>query len=199
MKAKSIVSAVVLMLVSVFTYANNPTDSKLEVVSQQSKNILKVIYQGASEGKAVLKVYNQAGEVVFSDNIFSEKGFIRPLNFAGMESGLYKIEVRTSQGVTEKTVSYELPTTGEVTISGNEGSVNAVHVSKLKEENKYLVSIANKGVSDVTVKVYDGNKELVYKKKVSINGNYGAVYTIKNVLGTPSFQIVDANGNTTTK
>lgn len=200
MKSRAMVVASMLMLVSVFTFANKSTDSQLEVVAQQSKSILKVIYQGASNGKAVLKVYNQAGEVVFMDRIFTEKGFIRPLNFTGMEKGTYKIEVSTSQGTSVKSVEYGATEETKAVVTGNEvASIKSVHIAKLATEGKYLISIANQGENKVTVRVYDGNKTLLSNKKVNIHGNYGVVYNLKDVAGTPSIEVIDQAGNITVK
>lgn len=200
MKSRAIVAVSMLMLVSVFTYAINPTDSQLEVVAQQSKSILKVIYQGASNGKAVLKVYNQYGEVVFVDRIFAEKGFIRPLNFTGMEKGVYKIEVITNQGTSEKSVEYGATAETKEVVTGNESAaIKAVHIAKLTAEGKYLISISNQGANKVTVRVYDGNKALLSNKKITFNGSYGVVYNLKDVVGTPSFEVIDEAGNTTVK
>ncbi len=200
MKSRAMLVASMLMLVSVFTFANKSNDSQLEVVAQQSKSILKVIYQGTSNGKAVLKVYNQAGEVVFMDRIFTEKGFIRPLNFAGMEKGTYKIEVSTSQGTSVKSVEYGASEETKAVVSANETSaIKAVHIAKLNAEGKYLIAISNQGENNVTVRVYDGNKNIVSNKRISINGNYGVVYNLKNVVGTPSIEVTDKAGNTTVK
>ncbi len=199
MKSRAIVAASMLMLVSVFAYAINPTESQLEVVTQQSKSILKVIYQGVSSGKSVLTVYNQSGEIVFVDKIYSEKGFIRPLNFTGMEKGVYKIEVSTSQGVIVKSVEYGAAPESKLVVAANEGSIKAVHIAKLTADNKYLVSVSNQGASKITVRVYDGNKELVYNRKVTIRGDYGVVYNLKEVVGTPSFEVIDEAGKVTVK
>lgn len=200
MKSRAMVVASMLMLVSVFTFANKSTDSQLEVVAQQSKSILKVIYQGASNGKALLKVYNQSGEVVFVDRIFTEKGFIRPLNFTGMEKGTYKIEVSTSQGTSVKSVEYGATEETKAVVTANEtSSIKAVHIAKLTTEGKYLISISNQGENKVTVRVYDGNKTLLSNKKMTINGNYGVVYNLKDVAGTPSIEVIDQAGNITVK
>ncbi|NOS93944.1 MAG: hypothetical protein HOP30_18660 [Cyclobacteriaceae bacterium] len=200
MKSRAMVVASMLMLVSVFTFANKSNDSQLEVVAQQSKSILKVIYQGTSNGKAVLKVYNQAGEVVFMDRVFTEKGFIRPLNFTGMEKGTYKIEVSTSQGTSVKSVEYGATEETKAVVTTSEAStVKAVHIAKLNAEGKYLIAISNQGENNVTVRIYDGNKNIVSNKRISINGNYGVVYNLKDVVGTPSIEVTDKAGNTTTK
>lgn len=200
MKSRAIVVASMLMLVSVFAFANKSNNSRLEVVTQQSKSILKVIYQGASHGRAVLKVYNQAGEIVFMDRIFTEKGFIRPLNFSGMEQGTYKIEVSTSEGTSMKSVEYGVIEETNKVITASEGTaIRAVHITKLDAEGKYLIAISNQGKSNVMVRVFDGNKNLISNKRISINGDYGVVYSLKDVVGIPSIEVTDKNGKTTVK
>jgi hypothetical protein len=190
MKMKSIVLSVMMVLVSVFAFAIDPSNSQLVVLNTNTTGIFKVIYQQPGQNSVAFKVYNQQGEIVFADYIRSSNGFIRPLNFLGMESGAYKVELKSGNQVTEQMITYSTASTEEKVI---DGTVKSIHVSKLAGDNKYLLAISNEGTNRVNVKIYDGAKELVYNTSMKIAGNVGVIYSLKQLVGTPTFEVSDKN------
>ena len=192
MKTRQIVITAMMVLTSVLSYAINPTDSRLVVVNPKTSNVFKVIYKSAGQNSVALKVYNKQGEVVFSDNIYSSNGFIRPLNFEGMESGEYKVELKAGSTVSEQSFTYAPAV--ELTSASSTGTIKAIHVSRLSADNKYLVAFSNTGDSRVNVKIYDGAKELVLNTSMNISGDKGIVYSLKDVVGVPSFEVTGNKG-----
>jgi hypothetical protein len=190
MKTKSIVLSVMMVLVSVFTYAIDPSNSQLVVLNTNTTGVFKVIYHQPGQNSVAFKVYNQQGEIVFADYIRSSNGFIRPLNFLGMESGAYKVELKSGNQVIEQMITYSTPSAEEKVI---DGTVKSIHVSKLAGDNKYLLAISNEGTNRVHVKIYDGAKELVYNTSMKIAGNVGVIYSLKQLVGTPTFEVSDKN------
>jgi len=190
MKTKSIMLSVMMVLVSVFTFAIDPSNSQLVVLNTNTTGVFKVIYHQPGQNSVAFKVYNQQGEIVFADYIRSSNGFIRPLNFLGMESGAYKVELKSGNQVTEQIITYSTPSTEEKVI---DGTVKSIHVSKLAGDNKYLLAISNEGTNRVHVKIYDGAKELVYNTSMKIAGNVGVIYSLKQLVGTPTFEVSDKN------
>ena len=190
MKTKSIVLSVMMVLVSVFTFASDPSNSQLVVLNTNTAGVFKVIYHQPGENSIAFKVYNQQGEIVFADYIRSSNGFIRPLNFLGMESGAYKVELKSGNQVTEQMITYSTASTEENVI---DGIVKSIHVSKLAGENKYLLAISNQGTNRVNVRILNGNKEMVYNRNMNINGDLGVVYSLKQLVGTPTFEVSDKN------
>jgi hypothetical protein len=196
MKTKSIVFAVVMVLASVLAYAIDPSNSQLVVINTNATGVFKVIYRQAGQNNIAFRVYNQQGEVVFADYVRSSNGFIRPLNFLGMESGTYKVELKSGSQVTEQVITYS---TTSVSIDENleKGAVKSVHLSKLVGENKYLLAISNQGTNRVTVRIYNGDKQLLYNRSMNISGDLGVVYSLKQLVGTPTFEVSDKSGLTT--
>ena len=190
MKTKSIVLSVMMVLVSVFAFAIDPINSQLVVLNTSTTGVFKVIYHQPGQNNVAFKVYNEQGEIVFADYIRSSNGFIRPLNFLGMESGAYKVELKSGNQVTEQMITYSTPSTEEKVI---DGTVKSIHVSKLAGDNKYLLAISNEGTNRVHVKIYDGAKELVYNTSMKIAGNVGVIYSLKQLVGTPTFEVSDKN------
>ncbi len=193
MKTKSVVLAGMMVLASIFSFAIEPSNSQLVIVNQKETGMFKVIYQGTSEQNVVMKIYNQSGEVVFTETIKSVTGFIRPVNFTGMDAGEYSIEIADENGKQLQKIAYK--TTSKIK-SVHVSKVKSVHVSKVNEEGKYLLAVANSGTEQINVRIYDGDNNLVHNENMTINGNFGLVYNLKQVAGVPTFEITDNIGNT---
>ena len=185
MKTKNVVlSVLVTMFVSVLAMANEPGNPKVAVVSQKS-GVFKVIYEGGKPGKVSMKIFNAKGKEVFAEVLRGTNGFMLPVNFEGMEPGEYIIEIADESGKQIQKVNYR-----------NETSVKSIHVSKIAEEGKYLLAIANNGSEQINVRIYDGANNLVHDENMTITGNFGLVYNLKQVSGTPTFEVTDKTGNT---
>ncbi len=106
MKTKNVVlSVLVTMFVSVLALANEPGNPKVVVVSQKS-GVFKVIYEGGKVGKVSMRIFNANGQEVFAEVLSGTNGFMRPVNFTGMERGVYTIEVANQNGKQIQKVSY---------------------------------------------------------------------------------------------
>lgn len=182
MKTKSILIAALAMVASV-AFATEPT-SKVVVINQKQAGTYKVIYEGAQQGKVKMNIRNSSGETVFTETINGLNGFIRPVNFSGLEFGEYTIEIADAAGKQTQTVNYQ----NTAVVAKN------VHVAKIGAEAKYLLAVANPGSEQINVKIFDGENNLVHNETVTVNGSLGLVYNLKEVAGTPTFQVSDNSG-----
>jgi len=183
MKTKSVLMiALVAMSVSVFA-ANEPVSSRIAVLSQES-GIFKVIYESAKAGKVTLTITDKDGNVVYKEGIRTVNGFIRPVNFKGMDLGVYTITIADELGEQIQTVNYQ-----------SESGVKHAHVARIAEEGKYLLAVASEGAGQVNVKIFDGENNLVHNENLTVKGNFGLVYNLKQVVGTPTFEVTDKTGN----
>jgi hypothetical protein len=190
MKTKNTVLTLAAIILSVFTLSANPV-SKIAVIGQQKTATFKVIYEGATASKVTLKVYDTNNKEVFSEIINGLSKFMRPLNFDGMEPGIYTIEITDESGKQIQQVNYQPSVVSSE--AKNETSIKALHVSKL-QNGKYLVSVANEGTEKINIRIYDNNENLVYNEVHTINGGLGVIYNLKNVTGSPVFMITDNAG-----
>lgn len=188
MKTKNTVLALVAVFASALTFATNP--SKMAVIGQENSGTFKVIYQGETAGKVTLKVYNSNNEEIFAETINGLNGFIRPLNFEGLKSGVYTIEINDANGKQVQKVSFSA---NDHKIAAKETSITGVHVSRLRD-GKYLVSVANQGAEKINIRIFDINNNLVYDEYHTATNGLGLVYNLKEVAGTPVFMITDAAG-----
>jgi len=183
MKTKSVLLiALVAMSVSVLA-ANGPVNSRIAVLSQES-GIFKVIYESTKAGKVTLTITDKDGNVVYKEGIRTVNGFIRPVNFNGMDLGVYTIAIADEHGEQIQTVNYQ-----------TNGGVKHAHVARIAEEGKYLLAVASEGAGQINVKIFDGENNLVHNQNLTVKGDFGLVYNLKQVEGTPSFEVTDNVGN----
>src|SRR6266566_7253339 len=115
---------------------------------------------------------------------------MRPLNFKGLEQGEYTIEITDENGTQTQKVNYvTVSKSVQNAAAKSETSEKAVHISKLAEEGKYLMSAVSQGNGKINVLIYDGNGDLVFNENRAINGSLGVVYNLKQVEGQPTFQV----------
>lgn len=171
MKTKSIILAALLSISTFAIAADGPKVAGLAIVPVKGSGTYKVIYRGETSGRVKLNVYNYKSEVVFSETIDANDGFIRPLNFAGLEAGVYTVELIDSKGRRTERINYK----------GAEASVKAVHIGKIaKEEGKYIVAIAS-AVGPVTITIYDVDMNVLHTEVKEVINGYAQIYVVKNV------------------
>lgn len=179
MKIKAIL-VVAIALVSSVAFADEPGNAKLVVLSQKEAGVFKVIYENAKSSRVKMTIFNSKGQEVYTETIKTTDGFIVPVNFQGMGYGEYSIEVQDETGKQSQRVVY------------NGGRAQRIHVAKLSDSSKYLLSVSNTG--NVNVRIIDGSNNIVHEQTLNVNGNYGLVYNLKTIEGTPTFEITDASG-----
>lgn len=184
MKTKSIVFALVMEFVSVAAVAADPVSPKMVVLNQKDNGIFKVIYAGTATGKISLNIYDEANTLVFNETINGVDGFICPVNFSAMKAGVYTIEVADASGKQVQKIDYV-----------KENPVNSIHLKKIEGESKYLLAVANTN-EVINVRIFDGSNNLVHNQDVTVAGNFGMIYNLKNVMGSPTFEVTNQAGAT---
>ncbi len=184
MKTKSIVFALVMGFVSVAAVAADPVSPKMVVLNQKDNGIFKVIYAGTATGKISLNIYDEANTLVFNETINGVDGFICPVNFSAMKTGVYTIEVADASGKQVQKIDYV-----------KENPVNSIHLKKIEGESKYLLAVANTN-EVINVRIFDGSNNLVHNQDVTVAGNFGMIYNLKNVMGSPTFEVTNQAGAT---
>jgi hypothetical protein len=187
MKTKSILLAAffVMSLVVAAIGKDEPTKAGLAVVSIKGADVFKVIYKGEAPSKVKLNLYNAESSVVYSETIESTEGFILPMNFKGLASGEYTLEVIDAAGKRSEKISYGV-------IASNDN----IRVAKITETaGKFLVAIQNPASEQVSVKIFDSANNLVHSEVKQVSGNFAQIYNVKNLRGSFTFEVSDASGN----
>jgi hypothetical protein len=185
MKTNSLYIAAFIVLASVVSAVgkDEPRNAGLAVVPVKGSEVFKVIYKAESATKVKLNVYNSASQVVFSETVNSNGGFIRPLNFSGLTFGEYTIELTDASGKKSEKVNYQ-PVKPE----------SKAHVSKLSESGKYLLSVAQNHGEAVTVRIFDQANNLIFTETRSEAGDFAKIYSFKNVVGSVTFEVSNSAG-----
>ena len=193
MKTKSLFIAALVMVSSVISaVGKDETTSKsgLAIVPVKGSETFKVIYKGETAGRVKMNLYNSSNVLVFAQSISSIEGFILPLNFRGLTFGEYTLEVIDANGKRTEKIQY---------VDGNaevkaETSKSIIRVSRLGNEGKFLLAIANPSSPTLNVKIYDGNDQLIHAETKEIKGDFAQVYKVTNTKEVV-FKVTDNAGN----
>lgn len=185
MKTKSLYFAALFVIGAAVTAVGKeePSNTGLAVVAVKGSEVVKVIYKAEAAGKVKLSVYDASSKVVFTETRNSNEGFILPLNFSGLQSGQYTVELVDAAGTKSEKINYQ-PV-----------AVKSVHVSRVASEGKFVLSVTS-GNSTVGVKIYDAHNNLVHDSSKEVSGSYAQLFSIKNFTGA-TFEITNG-GETST-
>ena len=185
MKLKSLFLAALLVVSSAVSFAgkDEPRKTGLAVVPVKGSEIFKVVYKGENAGRVKLTIYNNAGATVYSEIINGLDGFIYPINFKGLTSGEYTIEIQDASGKKVEKVVYQAFK-----------RANNFHVSRLSEDGKFLVTVANKENNVINIRILDRQNNVIHSESKEINGDFAQVYKIAQAGGY-TFEFSDKSGN----
>jgi len=195
MKAKTILAASFVLISSVI-FANGSDDNKLAVVRGQEAGTFKVIFKGEDQASATVNVLDSEGNLVYTKDINSANGFLLPMNFTGLKSGEYTIEVQNGSNTWTKSIYYSRNEKSSTKVEKN-STIQYVHVSKMKNDGKYLLSVMKTGNEVITINVFNANDDLVHSESRKTDGNLSVIYDVKDFSGASKFQITDEAGYST--
>ena len=186
MNTKSFYLAALIVMAGAVTAVgkDEPSNAGLAVVPVKGSEVFRVIYKGESASKVKLNLYNSSSQVIFSETVNSPGGFIRPLNFSGLQFGEYTIELIDASGKKSEKVNYQ-PVK----------SSSQVHVSKLAAgDGKFLLSVAQHDGEPITVKIFDGANHLIFSDTRTDASDFAKLYNVKNVDGSVTFEVSNSTG-----
>jgi hypothetical protein len=144
--------------------------SSVAVTNVAGSTLYKVYYKSERPGKVKVSIIDEKGFTIYEETMTKMDGFLRPYNFDGLPEGEYTVNVEDENGKTVEKVNYK---SGRVE--------KLIHVQKLHEENKYLLSIVSPKPEDVFIYIFDESNNLVYNEIQSIKGEFGQVYNLKDM------------------
>ena len=158
---------------------------EMTIVAGKGSEVFKVIYKGGTSRKVKLNVINSRGRTIHSTSLAGKDGFICPLNFKGLPSGNYTIELIDGQGSHQQEVNY-------VPVHDRK----SIHVSKLlNEKDKFLFTVANAQSETISIKIYDRHQSLLHSESKNLKGDFAQVFRIVHNLDHYTFKISDGAGN----
>ena len=189
MKTKSLyLAALMVIAVAATAVGKDEPRQGLAVIPVKGSEVFKVIYKGESSSKVKLNVYNSASEIVFSETMNGVDGFIRPLNFTGLQFGEYTIELTDASGKKVEKINYQPAR-----------SASSVHISRVANvEGQFLLSVAKKTSENITVRIYDESNNLIHIQSKAVAGDFAQLFTLKDISGGVTFEVFDDAGSVKT-
>jgi hypothetical protein len=187
MKTKSLFLAALVTLGVVVSAIgkDEPRTTGLAVVPVKGSQVYKVIYRSESQSKVRMNIYGPQSQLIFTEYFTGMDGFIRPVNFSGLEAGEYTIEMVDATGKKVEKVNYQ-------PYKSNHKSIHIASIAK--EEKKYLVSVSDAGEETIIVRIYDSLNNVIHSEVRDVKGNFAQVYVVK-AGGAVTIEVTDEAGN----
>lgn len=164
---------------------DKPEEASAMAVTK-SGSLVKLFYKGAKDCNVKVTITNSENQVVFEELIRHVDGFMRPYNFSKLPEGDYTIKLVDHLGNKIEKISYR---NGKI-----ERLANLIRISG--GEDRYLLTISNKGKDKFGVNIYDDKGDLLYTHSEEADGDFAKVYDLSKVSEKFSFVITDKSGST---
>jgi hypothetical protein len=164
---------------------DKPKSSPVGMAVVKSETGFKLFYKGNKTGDVTVKIYDQKGVQVFSETLKNLDNFMRPYNLNTLTEGEYTVELSNNEGKSTEKIAY---TRGK--------SDRIMNLVRVKNSDKYLLRIPNKGIETLDIKVYDAFETLVYQSSENISGDFAKLYNLERIGTNFRFEITDGSGVT---
>ena len=183
MKLKLIAIAALCMIASAVNAAPVQAPSfTIARTGDASRSIFLVTYKGDKTSTITLVIQDDKGKEVLTKSIKATKDFSVPVNFSSVDEGTYTVMIDNGSEKLTKTLNYT-----------NEKAPTYSHVVNLGG-NHYLFTSSYAGPEKITLRIYDGSETLVYQKEQVIKGDFALLLNLKDVTGTPVFEVTENSG-----
>jgi flagellar hook assembly protein FlgD len=188
---KLMISAALLTVLGANVWAN-PGDEvkgavKASVTTATKNGVYNLVYKGT--GTVKVTITNAAGEIVMTDQINAEGGFLRPYNFTTQPAGTYTLTVLDRNG------KASLP----LVHGGAAGQFRPNVQIKPVQDKKFELTLIGSSAQAVAVNIYDDASNLVYTDQIAQQGSFSRVYDLTKIqTGVFTFEVV-SQGNVITK
>lgn len=165
----------IIMVLAVVCGVSSSALSESRVAVIRHGEVFKVIYKGSDLADVKVTISNAQGEKVFSEELISVHGFIRPYNFAELPKGDYMICITDVDGKKSEKICFD----EQAPKNKTEWSA---HIGKVgNDHNKVMVAVPKQHAKDFSVHVYDRNDQLIYTENQKLEGEYARVFNLKNL------------------
>lgn len=176
-----------LTLLSSVVFAGGIEDPKasssMAMMKKDNKHV-QVFYKGSKATKVQISIYDTDNKLKFSEVVRNADGFSRPYDLSKLAAGEYRIEMNDGINTIVERVD-----TKEVKSSF------VSQVIKLQgKENKYLVTVADKNASSLTIRIENAESKLLFEHTDVIDKQYAKVFALPSACEDCSFIIKSNKG-----
>src|SRR5260221_461244 len=162
--------SVLLMLAAVGCGVSSArSENRVAVI--RSGEVFKLIYKSEEPSSVKVAISDEDGTQVFSEELISMHGFIRPYNFSQLPKGDYTISVTDNSGKKSKRISL------------NNSKPWGAHISSLQPDNKrIMVEVQEQQPNtDFSIEILDHDHDVVYSENRKAETEYAKVFNLKNL------------------
>ncbi len=162
--------SVLLMLAAVGCGVSSArSENRVAVI--RSGEVFKLIYKSEEPSSVKVAISDEDGTQVFSEELISMHGFIRPYNFSQLPKGDYTISVTDNSGKKSKRISL------------NNSKPWGAHISSLQPDNKRIMVAVQEQQpnTDFSIEILDQDDVLVYSENRKAETEYAKVFNLKNL------------------
>lgn len=179
---------VIFSMISFGGFSINHADPATPLkVSETRENVYQLVY-GAKTEKAVVRIINESGDVIFSEVLKNVEGFSRPYNFKFLPKGEYTIEVKDGDRILRDTIVHkaEKPEPQESMV---------VRVKQMKNEaGRYVLTVVNPANDKALIRIMDERMNVLYESTLAAE-NHAIVqlYKVKHEPMSLVFEVISGN------
>lgn len=162
---------------------------KVVKLTPESNAQYKLTYLNKGNCNVVVKILNNNGSEIFSENIQSNKSFTKPYNLKGLSKGEYTFKVIDADGMTSKTIQLPASTSKE--------SVSAQ--IKKSDDDKFEVTVLGERLHPVFVNIYDCQGERIFGDYIDLSKSFTKTYDLSKLSTDNVFFEVIHNENVIAK
>jgi len=178
------------LVLTVQTVMANGTESEEDATANAkvvalSNGVYKLYYvDQIPQGKVVVTILDQVGELVQKDVIRNESAFVRPYNFSKQPAGNYTMVVDNGQKSFSTTLTF--------------GVVNAAQDLKVAVEeagdNRFKLVVKEANMTPVSVSLTNVEGEVIFTELISRQANFSKVYNLNRILKGQQVTLKVTNG-----
>jgi len=162
--------------------APGPSASSKMAIVKCGNEVVKVFYKRSEAAKVKVTIYDKNEEVLFSEEVKSKLGFIRPYNFNDLPEGEYRVVMQDENETREEYIS-----TVKEHVKSLAGIIRA-------SKEQVMVTLFSRSDDDLTVTFMDQEKHVLFSKVYSVNGRDAKLFNLRSVKGAASVEVSDRNG-----
>lgn len=168
MDMKKVIFTVLVAAIGTTAIAKNAGEkaSKVSIRANMEVSTLSLIYNDKAPSSVTVTIADPSGRVVTKDKIKNQEGFYQPYDLSQLTSGIYAVSMHDEHGVFFTT---------SVVVN------NALSAVRKHSDTKYQVTFADDKPQRVTIGIYDGQGQLVFKESVTSKSGFSKVYNLAEI------------------
>ena len=172
---------------SIETSADPDEKSSTKVAVMNGTEGVKLCYVNDQPSAVTIVLYDQNGRKLYKQKVKSVDGFIQPFNFRNLSEGKYTFEVTDDEGTVVQELVHTKSTPSKIKTS----------LYRIKDSEKYKLSIENDTKKPVEVSIFDENKKMVYRENINAQNPLSKTYDLSKIKSNGYTFKVSNKGNTT--